>query len=71
VLNFLARLQESGLYQALSWQYFLELIVANRFGWMAEWLRKKDQEMIEMEGDYLAILLQQKNYFKDIWRVNP
>lgn len=71
VLNFLTSLQESGLYQALSWRYFLELIVANRFGWMAEWLRKKDQEMIEMEGDYLAILLEQKDYFKDIWRVNP
>ncbi len=70
VLNFLTRLRQSGLYQTLSWRYFLELIVANRFGWMAEWLRKKDQEMIEMEGDYLAILLEQKDYFKDIWRLN-
>lgn len=70
VLNFLARLREAGLYQDLSWKYFLELIVANRFGWMAEWLRKKDFEMIEMEGDYLAVLLQQKDYFKDLWRVN-
>ncbi|HRZ40029.1 MAG TPA: aminoglycoside phosphotransferase family protein [Candidatus Omnitrophota bacterium] len=67
VRAFLRRLRESGVYQPVSWRYFIELIIANRFGWMAEWLRKKDRDMIELEGDYLSILLENRDYFRGAW----
>jgi homoserine kinase type II len=31
-------------------------IMAGRLGWLAEWLRKDDREMVEMELDYLELL---------------
>lgn len=36
--------------------FLLELILAIRFGWLAEWLRKNDSEMIELEKNYMAFL---------------
>lgn len=31
-------------------------VAASRFGWLSEWLRKEDREMVEMELDYLEML---------------
>jgi homoserine kinase type II len=31
-------------------------VMAGRLGWLAEWLRKDDREMVEMELDYLELL---------------
>lgn len=31
-------------------------VAASRFGWLAEWLRKEDREMVAMELDYLEML---------------
>ena len=51
------RLRRSAIYQAASWKVLPELMLAIRFGWLSEWLRKRDQPMIRMEADYMAILL--------------
>lgn len=32
------------------------MILASRFGWLAEWLRKHDGDMLDMELDYMSIL---------------
>lgn len=32
------------------------MILASRFGWLAEWLRKHDNDMLDMELDYMGIL---------------
>lgn len=32
------------------------MILASRFGWLAEWLRKHDGDMLDMELDYMDIL---------------
>lgn len=70
VCAFLERLQAAGLYQRVSWRYFFELVLAARFGWMAEWLRKKDLEMVEMELDYWDILLEERAALETAWRVS-
>ncbi len=43
-----------------SWEYFLDLIIAIRFAWLSEWLRKADSEMIELELVYMNLLIKNK-----------
>ena len=69
VLRFIYDLKASGLYAQQGWDYFFELLLAIRFGWMAEWLRKKDLEMIEMECDYWDILMNNREQLKMIWKI--
>ncbi|HNU96059.1 MAG TPA: phosphotransferase [Candidatus Magasanikbacteria bacterium] len=69
VLNFLQKLKQTQEFSALSWQYFVDMIIALRFAWLSEWLRKKDTEMIELEIDYLFLLLDNKNILEKIWKI--
>lgn len=64
---FLNDLKNSKIFEKLSWDYFFDLILAIRFSWLAEWLRKNDQEMIELEIVYMNLLLDNKKYLKQIW----
>lgn len=41
--------------------YFPLAVIALRFPWLSEWLRKEDEEMVEFEGEYLYFLA---DYFK-------
>ncbi len=43
----------------ISWSKLKELIICLRLGWMSEWLRKKDQEMIDLEIAYMHLLVNQ------------
>jgi len=36
----------------------------------AEWLRKKDHEMIFLENDYLDILMRNMDALRDIWAIS-
>jgi homoserine kinase type II len=51
----------------ISWMYLLEFIVALRFAWLSEWLRRKDTEMISMELDYMRLLIDNKNILQKAW----
>ena len=37
------------------WQFFPDYVLALRFAWLSEWLRKKDDEMIDLEHAYMKI----------------
>jgi len=50
-----------------SLRYIFEFVLALRFAWLSEWLRNKDKEMIELEIDYMALLLREKPFLKDAW----
>lgn len=67
VMNFLTRVQASCVYEEESWQIFPEYVLALRFGWLSEWLRKKDMEMIQMEADYMQILMKNMDALKSGW----
>ncbi|MCF7861130.1 phosphotransferase [Candidatus Woesearchaeota archaeon] len=43
-----------------SWKQLNDMVLAIRFGWMSEWLRKKDIEMQELELAYMEILMKEK-----------
>lgn len=42
-------------------------VAALRFAWLSEWLRKKDHEMLEMELDYMELLLDNASKLEATW----
>lgn len=58
----LKTLRSAGFGSEESWECFLEMVTAIRFGWMSEWLRRGDDEAVEMETVYLDILTDQRDY---------
>ena len=67
VAEFIRRIRGSRLIQDISWEYLVEFMVAVRFGWLAEWLRKKDTEMIGLETVYMKLLMEEKARLLQAW----
>lgn len=53
-------LKQARCFKDASWRALPDLILAIRFAWLSEWLRKKDRPMIRLEADYLALLLKHR-----------
>ena len=51
------------------WASLVELMVVLRFGWLSEWFRKKDAEMVELEITYMQFLLQYKVELLTRWGI--
>ncbi|NDY57825.1 phosphotransferase [Desulfovibrio sulfodismutans] len=49
-------LRDRGLLNEDNLRWLRPAVMAGRLGWLAEWLRKNDREMVEMELDYLELL---------------
>ena len=62
-----ADLKEAKIISKKSWKYLVEFIVAIRFAWLSEWLRRKDTEMIRLELDYMRLLIDNKNILQKAW----
>jgi len=43
-------------YAAESWQVFPELVLALRFAWLSDWLRRGDAEMVDLETVFIGLL---------------
>ena len=57
VMTFLKEMHKTPVISETGWRFFPEYVLALRFAWLSEWLRKKDEEMIEMEHAYMGILI--------------
>lgn len=67
VLGFLDELKTAGNFGEASFSILPEFVLALRFAWLSEWLRKKDDEMVEMETDYIRLLLVDMDRFRHAW----
>ena len=67
IAEFIQCLRQAKLYSELSWQHLLEFMVALRFAWLSEWLRKSDKEMIELEQVYMRLLIENKKKMMHSW----
>ena len=63
----LGRLASTERYAPESWRLLPELVLANRFGWLSEWLRKQDEEMVELELDYMHLLIARAEALRSAW----
>lgn len=48
--------------------WLLPCTCALRFAWLSEWLRRDDREMIDMELDYMDILVRHGNIIQQRWQ---
>jgi homoserine kinase type II len=69
VKNLIAQVKAADLYSDISWDHFIEFVVALRFAWLSEWLRKDDKEMIGLELDYMDLLIQNRDVLAREWTV--
>ena len=67
VTNLIAQVKAAGIFADISWDHFIEFVVALRFAWLSEWLRKEDREMIALELDYLELLIQNRDLLAREW----
>jgi homoserine kinase type II len=67
VKSFIADMKRANIISKTSWNYLVEFIVALRFAWLSEWLRRKDTEMISLELDYMRVLIGNKNILQKAW----
>lgn len=68
VIRLIKTLQEGGYGATESWDRFLDLAATIRFGWMSEWIRRKDHDALEMESIYIDILVDQQDYISNAWK---
>jgi homoserine kinase type II len=67
IKRFIADMKETGIISKTSWKYLVEFIIALRFAWLSEWLRRRDTEMISMELDYMRLLIENKSSLQKAW----
>lgn len=62
--SFITKIKESNIISDISFDYLIEFIIILRFAWLAEWFRKKDSDMINLEIDYIRLLTEKKEFIK-------
>jgi len=66
-LHVIRNLRQAGFGSDESWEYLLDLTAVIRYGWMSEWIRRRDREARKMEAVYIDILVDQKEYIQSCW----
>ena len=64
VHRLIGRLRRSGIFADISWSALPDLMLAIRFAWLSEWLRKNDRPMIRLEADYMSLLMEHRQDLK-------
>jgi len=68
-LTFIEEIKKSNSISDKSFKYLLECIITLRFGWLAEWFRKSDIDMINLEVTYMHLLLKNRDLIKKKWNL--
>lgn len=66
--TFLHQLKQQDFFDEAGWNLMPEYVLALRFAWLSEWLRKKDHEMIEMEAAFMRILMNHIDDVRYAWK---
>lgn len=69
VTSFIRKMQDAKVISPIGWHYLVDCIIALRFAWLSEWLRRSDEEMVNMELDYMHVLMDNKEDLEQHWGV--
>lgn len=69
VMTFIETIKKQNIISQKGWSMFPEYVLALRFAWLSEWLRKKDYEMQELEACFLAILMDNMDVLRKTWGI--
>jgi homoserine kinase type II len=67
VKNFVGRLRAGAGYSEASWECFPDLVLALRFAWLSDWLRRDDREMVDLEAVFIGLLLENREVLERAW----
>jgi len=67
ILPFVRKIKAAKIFSNISFEYLIEFIIALRFAWLSEWLRREDEDMIDLELTYMKLLIEQKEDIKKAW----
>lgn len=51
-----------------SWDTLIDCIIANRFAWISEWIKKDFDDVLVMELDYIHLLIKNKTKIYSAWK---
>lgn len=60
-------LRTRGWLEASGRGMLVELVLAQRFAWLAEWLRRQDRDMIRLELDYMDLVMANAGRLRRAW----
>jgi homoserine kinase type II len=60
-------MKEADVLSSVCWHYLVEWVVAIRFAWLSDWLRRGDKEMVDLEVSYINLLVDNREALKDSW----
>lgn len=69
IVDFIQYFFHESFGSVMEWQFLVDFILSNRFGWIAEWFRKQDTEMIDLEITYMEFLMQYHTDLLSHWGV--
>jgi len=67
VMELILHMKKAAVLSNQSWEYLAEWVVAIRFAWLSDWLRRRDQEMVDLEVAYITLLVDNRRDLKDAW----
>jgi len=67
VRTLIAKLKAGAGYSAAGWGSFPDMVLALRFAWLSDWLRRDDREMVELEAVFIALLLENREALEKAW----
>ena len=69
VETFVPAVRAAGIIASDSWAHLIPYMVALRFAWLSEWLRRSDEEMIELELVFMRLLIGRREALERAWGV--
>lgn len=66
---FIQSMRESSSISGASWRLFPEFVLALRCAWLSEWLRGRDEEMIDLEQTYMHLLIDNMDVLRGAWEM--
>lgn len=67
VRTLIARLKAGAGYAPAAWERFPDLVLALRFAWLSDWLRRDDREMVDLEAVFIGLLLENREALERAW----
>jgi homoserine kinase type II len=67
VNGLITALKKNAGYAAESWDAFFDLVLALRFAWLSDWLRRDDREMVDLEAVYIDLLIANREGLEAAW----
>jgi len=65
--SLIARLRGGAGYSDPTWETLIDLVMAVRFAWLSDWLRRSDREMADLEAVFIAMLLERREALEKAW----